>query len=149
MNAMYRHLLLATDGSELAQKAVAQGLDLAKALQARVTAVTIIEPVPAMVSGDASFVAQLQEYDRAATAHATRILDALTATAKIAGVTCEVVHVKDQYPAQGILETAKAKGADLIVMASHGRRGISKLLLGSQATEVVSQSSVPVLVYRE
>jgi nucleotide-binding universal stress UspA family protein len=66
-----------------------------------------------------------------------------------AGVTCEVVHIKDQYPAQGILETAKAKGADLIVMASHGRRGISKLLLGSQATEVVSQSSVPVLVYRE
>jgi nucleotide-binding universal stress UspA family protein len=138
MNAMYRHLLLATDGSELAQKAVAQGLDLAKALQARVTGVTVIEPVPAMVSGDASFVAQLQEYDRAA-----------TATAKTAGVTCEVVHVKDQYPAQGILETAKAKGADLIVMASHGRRGISKLLLGSQATEVVSQSSVPVLVYRE
>ena len=146
---MYRHLLLATDGSELAQKAVAQGLGLAKALQARVTAVTVIEPVPAMVSGDASFVVPLQEYDKAATAHATRILDAVTADAKTAGVTCEVIHVKDQYPAQGILETAKAKGADLIVMASHGRRGISKLLLGSQATEVVSQSSVPVLVYRQ
>ena len=91
---MYRHLLLATDGSELAQKAVAQGLGLAKALQARVTAVTVIEPVPAMVSGDASFVVPLQEFDRAATAHATRILDALTAAAKTAGVTCEVIVEK-------------------------------------------------------
>jgi nucleotide-binding universal stress UspA family protein len=102
-----------------------------------------------MVSGEASVVVPLQEYDKAAAAHAARILEAVTAAAATAGVTCEVVHIKDQYPAQGILETAKGMGADLIVMASHGRRGISKLLLGSQATEVVSQSSVPVLVYRQ
>ena len=146
---MYRHVLLATDGSELAQKAVAQGLALAKALQARVTALTVTDPVPPMVFGDASFVVPIQEYDRTATAHAARILDAVAAAAGSAGVTCEVAHGKGQLAAQGILDTAKAKGADLIVMASHGRRGISKLLLGSQATEVVSQSSVPVLVYRQ
>jgi nucleotide-binding universal stress UspA family protein len=146
---MYRHLLLATDGSELAQKAVAQGLALAKALQARASAVTVTDPVPPMISGDASFVVPLQDYDSAATAHATRILDAAIAAAKTAGVACDAAHVKDQYPAQGILETATAKGADLIVMASHGRRGISKFLLGSQANEVVSRSSVPVLVYRQ
>jgi nucleotide-binding universal stress UspA family protein len=146
---MYRHLLLATDGSELAQKAVEQGLALAKALQARVTAVTVTDPMPLMVSGDASFVVPLQEYDKAALAHAARILDAVAAAAGSAAVRCEIVHVKDRLAAQGILDTAKEKGADLIVMASHGRRGLSKLLLGSQATEVVSQSSVPVLVYRQ
>jgi nucleotide-binding universal stress UspA family protein len=146
---MYRHLLLATDGSELAQKAVAQGLALAKALQARVTAVTVTDPVPPMVSGDVSVAFPVLDYQRAAEENAVRILDGASAAAKTAGVACEVVHVKDQYPAEGILETAKAKGADLIVMASHGRRGISKLLLGSQATEVVSQSSVHVLVYRQ
>jgi nucleotide-binding universal stress UspA family protein len=146
---MYRHLLLATDGSELAQKAVEQGLGLAKVLQARVTVVTVTDPIPAMVSGDASIAFPVLDYQRAAEANAARILDGASAAAKAAGVACEVVRVKDQYPAQGILDTAKAKGADLIVMASHGRRGLSKLLLGSQATEVVSQSSVPVLVYRQ
>jgi nucleotide-binding universal stress UspA family protein len=102
-----------------------------------------------MVSGDASITFPVLDYQRAAEANAANILNGARAAARTAGVACEVVHVKDQYPAQGILETAKATGADLIVMASHGRRGISKLFLGSQATEVVSQSSVPVLVYRQ
>jgi nucleotide-binding universal stress UspA family protein len=146
---MYRHLLIATDGSDLAQTAVAQGLALAKALAARVTVVTVTDPVPPMVSGDASAVFPLEEYRRAAEAHAARILADVGAAARTEGVRCETVHVKDQLPAQGILDTAKAKDADLIVMASHGRRGISKLLLGSQAAEVVSQSSVPVLVCRQ
>jgi nucleotide-binding universal stress UspA family protein len=145
---MYRHLLLATDGSELANKAVEEGLALAKALQARVTVVTVTDPVPPMVSGDASVVFPVLDYQRAAEASAVRILDSATAAAKAAGVACAVVHIKDQYPAQGILESAKANGTDLIVMASHGRRGLSKLLLGSQAAEVVSQSTLPVLVYR-
>jgi nucleotide-binding universal stress UspA family protein len=146
---MYRHLLLATDGSEFAQKAVAQGLDLAKVMRARVTAVTVTDPVSQIVSSDVSIMLPLQEYDRAATTHAARILDAVTAVASSAGVACDIVHIKDQYPAQGILDTAKTQGTDVIVMASHGRLGISKLLLGSQATEVVSRSSIPVLVYRQ
>ncbi len=61
---------------------------------------------------------------------------------------CDLIHVNDQLPAQGIVQTAKATGSDLIVMASHGRRGLSKLVLGSQANEVVSQSPVPVLIYK-
>ena len=64
------------------------------------------------------------------------------------GVSCETLHVKDRRPAEGIIETAKAKDCDLIVMGSHGRRGISRLVLGSQASEVVSHSTVPVLVCR-
>jgi nucleotide-binding universal stress UspA family protein len=145
---MYRHVVIATDGSELAGKAVTQGLALAKTLGAKVTIVTVTDPMPALVSGDATPVLSLQDYARAAAAHAAKILDGAAAAAKASGVACETVHVKEQYPAQGIVDTAKAGGGDLIVMASHGRRGLSKLLLGSQATEVVSLSPVPVLVCR-
>jgi nucleotide-binding universal stress UspA family protein len=63
-------------------------------------------------------------------------------------VACDTLHVKDQYPAEGIVEAAQARGCDLIVMASHGRRGLSKLLLGSQATRVLTHTDVPVLVCR-
>ena len=61
---------------------------------------------------------------------------------------CETLHVKNQFPAEGIIEAAKAQGCDLIVMASHGRRGLSRLLLGSQANRVVTQSTIPVLICR-
>jgi nucleotide-binding universal stress UspA family protein len=99
---MYRHLLIATDGSDLAQQAVTHGLALAKELRARVTAVTVTDPVPPMVSGDASVVFPLEDYTRAAEANAARILDSVTAAAQTASVACDVVHVKDQFAAQGI-----------------------------------------------
>jgi nucleotide-binding universal stress UspA family protein len=146
--AMYRHLLIATDGSDLADKAVEQGLALAKAIGARVTAVTVSEPLPALVAADGAVVLPIQEYEEAAVANATRILSGVSAAAASSGMACDTVHVKDQPPADGIVATAQARGADLIVMASHGRRGLSKLLLGSQANKVVTHSSVPVLVCR-
>jgi nucleotide-binding universal stress UspA family protein len=145
---MYRHLLIATDGSELAEKAVAHGLGLAKALGARVTAVTVSEPFPVFATTDGTVALPLQEYEAAAAADAARILAAVGAAAKTRDIACDVVHVKDQPPAEGIVATAKARECDVIVMASHGRRGLSKLVLGSQASEVVSQSPVPVLVCR-
>jgi nucleotide-binding universal stress UspA family protein len=145
---MYRHLLIATDGSELANNAVAHGLALAKAVGAKVTAVTVTEPFPAFAIGDASVALPIQEYEEAASSSAANILGEVSAAAKMKGVACEVVHVNDQLPAQGIVQTAKATGSDLIVMASHGRRGLSKLVLGSQANEVVSQTAVPVLICR-
>lgn len=145
---MYRHVVIATDGSELAGKAVEQGLALAKAIGARVTAVTVTEPLPPLAAGDGTVAFPLQEYEQGVAASAAKILDSVGAAAKSGGVACEVVHVKDQFPAEGIVETTLAKGGDLIVMASHGRRGLSKLLLGSQAGKVVSLSPVPVLVCR-
>jgi nucleotide-binding universal stress UspA family protein len=145
---MYRHLVIATDGSELAGKAVEQGLALAKAIGAKVTAVTVTEPLPPLMAGDGSVVLPIHEYEQAVVGGATKVLDGVTAAAKAAGVACEVVHVKDQFPAEGIVETAMAKGCDLIVMASHGRRGLSKLVLGSQASKTVSLSPIPVLVCR-
>jgi nucleotide-binding universal stress UspA family protein len=145
---MYKHILLATDGSDLAKKGVDQGLALAKALGAKVTAVTVTEPLSAMLVGEAAIALPLDDFDKAASANATQILAGVSAAAGKAGVACDALHVKDQYPAEGIVEAAKAGGCDLIVMASHGRRGISKLLLGSQATRVLTLSEVPVLVCR-
>ena len=103
---MYKNLVIATDGSELAGKAVAQGLALAKALAARVTLVTVTEVMP-MVSGDATYALSLQDYEQATSANAARILDEASAAARASGITCDNVHVKDRYPAEGIVETAK------------------------------------------
>jgi nucleotide-binding universal stress UspA family protein len=88
------------------------------------------------------------DYDECMAAAADRILWGMDQTAKKMGVSCATLHVKDRHPAEGIIEAAKERGCDLIVMASHGRRGISRVLLGSQAMKVVTLSPIPVLVCR-
>lgn len=144
---MYKHILIATDGSELAQKVLTAGLALAKELAAKVTVVTATEAWSAMVTGAPALSFPIEAYEKSATENAQRILAGASAAAKEAGVPCETVHV-DDFPAEGIVEIAKARGCDLIVMGSHGRRGLSKLLLGSQASRVLALSTVPVLVCR-
>lgn len=145
---MYKHILVATDGSELAGKAVAHGLALTKALGARVTAVTVTEPWTAAAPGEVGIVVPADEYEGYAAAHARRILGQVKEAAEKEGVACDTLHVPDRFPAEGILEAAKKVGADLIVMASHGRRGVIRILLGSQAAQVVSHSTIPVLICR-
>lgn len=86
--------------------------------------------------------------EQSAVVNAARILALVKDIAAEAGVSCETLHVKDRRAAEGIIETAKANGCDLIVMGSHGRRGLGRLVLGSQANEVVTHSTVPVLVCR-
>lgn len=144
---MYKHLLIATDGSELAGKAVATGLQLAKALGAKVTAVTVTEAWQSMVPSEGAFVFPVEVYEQAATQRATRILGDVVAQAQKLGVACDTLHVTE-FPAEGIVLAAKDKGCDLIVMASHGRRGLSRVLLGSQAVRVLTHSTVPVLICR-
>jgi len=144
---MYKHILIATDGSELAGKAVAVGLALARQLKAKVTVVTATEPWAAMATGAGAFAFPVAEYEKAASESAERILSEVSQAAKREDVACEVVRVND-FPAEGIIETAKVKGCDLIVMASHGRRGLARALLGSQATRVLTLSAVPVLICR-
>jgi nucleotide-binding universal stress UspA family protein len=145
---MYKHILIATDGSELAQKAVDQGLAVARALAAKVTAATVTEPWVAVAPGEMAIAFPIEQYEKAAAANAARILAVVAAAAKQAGVACDTLHVKDEFPAEGIIEAAKQRGCDLIVMASHGRRGLTRLLLGSQANRVVTHSTVPVLICR-
>lgn len=145
---MYRNLLIATDGSELADKGVTHGLALAKALGAKVTVVTVSDPWTVYMTGEVGATFPVEEYERACEASASAILAAVAKRAEAMGVACEKRYVKDEFPAEGILETAKNEGSDLIVMASHGRSGVQRLLLGSQANKVVTHSTVPVLVCR-
>ncbi len=145
---MYKNLLIATDGSELAEKGVTHGLALAKALGAKVIVVTVSDPWTAFVTGEVGASFPIDEYERACEVNASAVLSAVAKRAEASGVACQKRYVKDQFPAEGILETAKDDGADLIVMASHGRSGVQRLLLGSQANKVVTHSTVPVLVCR-
>lgn len=149
---MFKHILIGTDGSELAGNAVAQGLALAKALNAQVTVATVTEPWDALsmaALADRNVPNPVANYDESAAAAANRILWSAKETAKQQDQACRTLHIKDRYPAEGILEAAKAEGCDLIVIASHGRRGVARLLLGSQASKVVTLSPVPVLIFRQ
>ncbi len=145
---MYKHVLIATDGSDLAGKAVEHGLEIAKRFDAKVTAVTVSEPWSEAVPGEMALGFPAAEYERCAALRAEKILSQVVDLTTKKGVSCDTLHVKGQFPATGIIDTAKSRGCDLIVMASHGRRGVSRLLLGSQANAVVTHSEVPVLICR-
>jgi nucleotide-binding universal stress UspA family protein len=148
---MHANILLSTDGSDVAKRGVKHGIALAKALNAKVTVITVTEPQPVDYgSGHASGWIPTQEeidsFDAACKEHAGKVLDEVRAMADQMGISAELLHVPDAYPATAIIETAKSRGCDLIVMASHGRRGLRKLLLGSQTSEVLVNGIVPVLV---
>ena len=148
---MYQHMLIATDGSELARKALEHGLALAKLVGAQVTIVTVTEPwSPFEMAQEAREhrANPVAQFEAIAAAAAGRILDDAAERAKAKGVTCDFIHVKDRHPAEGIMSTADEKGCDLIVMGSRGLRGISRLLLGSQAYEVLTHCRVPSLIMR-
>jgi nucleotide-binding universal stress UspA family protein len=145
---MYRNILIATDGSELSTKAIHHGLALAKALGAEATIATATEPWDAVVIGEVAVVFPVEKYEETANGNAANILAKAKAIADQAGVACQTLHIKDRHAAQGIIEAATTRGSDLIVMASHGRRGLNRLLLGSETNEVVTQSTIPVLIVR-
>ena len=148
---MYTNILLSTDGSDVARKGVEHGVALAKAVNAKATVITVTEPLPVDYgSGHASgwipTKAEIESFDAACNEGAGKVLDEVRAMAEQIGISAELLHVPNAHPATAIIETAKSKGCDLIVMASHGRRGLRKLLLGSQTSEVLVDGSVPVLV---
>jgi nucleotide-binding universal stress UspA family protein len=146
---MYRQILIANDGSALAEKAVSHGLSLAKSVGAKVIALIVEAPfnvygVPESMVGQMSDAfAQHAEHIKQ---HAGIVLNRIEDAAKAAGVPCETVQVEHDHPYQAIIATAKAKGCDLIVMASHGRSGISAVLLGSVTNKVLTHTNIPVLV---
>ena len=146
---MYKHILISTDGSETAQKGVDQGLALAKALGAQVTLITGTEPFPVYASAAGGWIPpEMGNYDEIQKEFADRVLGGAKAAADKAGVAAKTLHVPNSPPAEAIVETAKSQGVDVIVMASHGRRGLGRLILGSQTSEVLTHASVPVLVVR-
>ena len=148
---MYTNILLSTDGSDVARKGVKHGIALAKALNTKATVISVTEPLEANYGGghDAGWIPSQEEFlrfDEACKESAGKVLDEARTIAEQNGVSAELLHVPNAYPAAAIIETAKSRGCDLIVMASHGRRGLRKLLLGSQTSQVLADGSVPVLV---
>ena len=127
---MHRHVLIPTDGSELAERGVAHGLALAKSVGAKVSAIYVVEPLLAMTGDFAS------------------VLDRVANAAKEAGVSCETIQVENVPPHEAIIAAAEDKGCNLIVMSWHGRSGLSTLLIGSVTNKVLTYAKTPVLVCR-
>ena len=144
---MYTHILIPTDGSDLSRKAIRHGITLAKAVNAKVTAVTVSTPFHVVSVEPAMVTDTPQTYQKHMATVAAKYLGEVVAAAA-AGVSCETVHVEHEHPYQAIIDTANKRGCDLIVMASHGRRGVSAIVLGSETVKVLTHSTVPVLVYR-
>lgn len=144
---MYKHILIATDGSDLAGKGLTHGLGLAKALGAKVLIVSVTD-IWATGAMAATSPATIADYEAAMVAGVEETLAEAAVAAKDAGVAYETKHIQNRYPADAIVETAQSAACDLIVMASHGRRGVRKMLLGSQTSEVLASSTIPVLVVR-
>lgn len=145
---MYKNILIPTDGTVLSESALDKGLKFAKEIGAKVVVMTTIEPAPMMVAASVQIAEMQGRYHQHASETANQHLAQAQAKAKAAGVTCETTQVEHDHPYQAIIETAAKKGCDLIAMASHGRRGISALVLGSETTKVLTHSAIPVLVFR-
>ena len=144
---MWTHILLATDGSQLAEKAVSSGLKLARRLHASATAVTVSEPwAVARTAHGAALMVPYDAFEKAVGDKARTTLARVDELAKELGIECTTVHIKETKAADGIIQTAKSRNCDLIVMASHGRRGWERLVLGSQALNVLTCSPVPLLI---
>ena len=147
---MYKHILIPTDGSALSRAAALAGVKLAKALGARVTAFFAAPaPTPLIYEGFLPVGYTTQERHKALIEKtAAKYLGVIERACEKAGVPCRSVHVTNEYPAEAIIEAARKYKCDLIHMGSHGRRGITGALLGSQTQKVLTQSKIPVLVYR-
>jgi nucleotide-binding universal stress UspA family protein len=145
---MYANILIPTDGSALAEKAAQHGIALAKRIVAKTTALTVSPPFHVFTTDTQMLEDTPAQYQARMKQRAEKILGAVAHAAQAAGVACETVHVEHEHPYQAIIDTAVSKGCDLIVMASHGRRGISAIVLGSETVKVLTHSKIPVLVHR-
>jgi nucleotide-binding universal stress UspA family protein len=144
---MYRQILVPVDGSQTALAALRHAVEVARAFQAELFVVHVIDIYPFLGVGADSAVGQA-EYLSAANANAEGALRAAVDIVEAAGVACESATVEGHAAEEGILQAAGTSGADLIVMGSHGRRGIEKLLLGSVTQRVLQNARVPVMVVR-
>ena len=144
---MYKHILIPTDGSDLSKKAIKQGAAFAKSLRAKVTAVTVT-PTFHLIADEPLMFTAIEDYRKDSAVRAKKLLDVAKSAAKAAAIRFEGVHAVNDQPYAAIISTARKKGCDLIYMASHGRKGISALILGSETTKVLTHSKIPVLVCR-
>ena len=147
---MFTNILVPTDGSPLSRKATNAAAKLAKSMNAKVTSIHVTSPFR-IVAVDFYMPPELlssAEYDLATAKSAAKVLAHAEKVCKNAGVTWEGVHISSDEPYQSIIAAAKRRRCDLILMASHGRRGVAAVVLGSETNKVLSHSKIPVLVYR-
>jgi nucleotide-binding universal stress UspA family protein len=144
---MYKRILIPTDGSALAEKAVRDGVSLSKAIGAEITVLTVTTPFHTFTTDPQSIEDTRPQYKERMEKHAATILQAAADVARASGVACDTVHVEHEHPYQAIIDTATSRGCDLIDMASHGRHGVSAMLIGSETLKVLTHSKIPVLVH--
>lgn len=147
---LFKHLLIPTDGSALSKKAATQGVKFAQETGARVTGFFASPPYRPVVYEDfvpANYMSPKQ-HEEATAKLAVKYLGPIEKACKEAGVPYQSMHVASEFPADAIIEAAKAKKCDLIFMGSHGRRGLAGILLGSETAKVLTHSKIPVLVFR-
>jgi nucleotide-binding universal stress UspA family protein len=149
-NSMFKHILVPTDGSKLSVKAAKQAVKLAKALGARITGFYAAPDYSSFYYGDGYVLRTPSAEDQAefAQEHARKCLSTIEVEAEVEKVACEVFQVVSDSPYEAIIDAARKKKCDLIFMASHGRRGLSGLVLGSETQKVLTHSKIPVLVCR-
>jgi nucleotide-binding universal stress UspA family protein len=147
---MYKHILVPTDGSKLSEEAMAKAVQFARETGARLTALHVMPEYipPAFAEFPAAGQASFAEFMTATEETAKSVLGAAQKAAADAGVECETVSLRHTQPYRAIIDLARDKACDLIFMSSHGRRGLSALVLGSETNKVLTHSSIPVLVFR-
>jgi nucleotide-binding universal stress UspA family protein len=148
--AMFKHILVPTDGSTLSAEAVARAIGFAKEISARITFLFAKPDYPIAFYGEGALIDPTtpEKFGEMAERQAREVLDQCEALARDGGVAASAISITNDIPYEAIIDTADANGCDLIFMASHGRRGLSGLLLGSETQKVLTHSSIPVLVYR-
>lgn len=145
---MFKHILVPTDGSEISKRVIRDCIQFAKESGAEVTGLTVVSEFSPYAL-EAEMLPDLrEEYEAESIAYANRCLDDIKISAKEAGVKCETYYVTSNYPYAAIIQTAQERHCDLITMASHGRRGVKGILLGSETQKVLTHSQIPVLVFR-
>ena len=145
---MFKHLLMPTDGSALSEAAIERGLQFAKSLQAKVTGIYVMPQFHILAYQTAMLADTETQFSADCKAHADQYLAVIGRAAREAAVACDTVAATSDHPFEIIIQTAQDKGCDLIVMASHGRRGVRGLVLGSETHKVLTHSKIPVLVFR-
>jgi nucleotide-binding universal stress UspA family protein len=145
---MYRNILIPTDGSELSETAIRQGVALAKTLGAKVTGVTVFPTFHTFALAPMVLTDTPAQYRKDCESLGAKYLGVVEAEAKRAGVAVDVIRATNDHPWEAILEVARDKKCDLVFMASHGRKGMSALVLGSETTKVLTHSKIPVFVCR-
>ncbi len=147
---MYKHILVPTDGSKLSVKTVKQAVKFAKSVGAKITGFYATPEFGSTYYGDGYILRapSANDYAEASEKQARKWLSTIEVEAEVEKVPCEVLHVVSDSPYEAIIEAARKKKCDLIFMASHGRRGLSGLVLGSETHKVLIHSKIPVLVCR-